>query len=143
MLVALVFFGRNLDFSAYAPPHEPGKIAQIVEWRHNLNHPLLMLNSVRFLTGALGKSQDFEFVKLAGRWSSVIFSSLAIGLLVLIAGRLHGRFVAAAAGSLCLLRYFVFGKNDSVGVLSNLFPLTVALYNLSLERSHRFKKETQ
>ena len=27
-------------------------------------------------------------------------------------------------------RYFIWGKNDSVGVLSNLFPMTVALYNL-------------
>jgi lipid-A-disaccharide synthase-like uncharacterized protein len=45
----------------------------------------------------------------------------------------------SAAGSLCLLGYFVFAKNDSVGVLSNLFPLAVALYNLSLERSHRRK----
>jgi lipid-A-disaccharide synthase-like uncharacterized protein len=28
----------------------------------------------------------------------------------------------------------VFGKNDSVGVLSNLFPFAVALYNLYLHR---------
>ena len=26
------------------------------------------------------------------------------------------------SGSLLLLPYFIFGKNDSVGVLSNLFP---------------------
>jgi lipid-A-disaccharide synthase-like uncharacterized protein len=37
------------------------------------------------------------------------------------------------SGSLLLLSYFVFGKNDSVGILSNLFPLAVALYNLSLD----------
>jgi hypothetical protein len=108
VLVALVFFGRNLDFSAYAHPDEPGKIAQIVEGRHNFNHPLLMLNSVRFLTGALGKSQDAEFVKLAGRWSSVVFSSLAVGLLVLVAGRLHGRFVAAAAGVFLITNPMLF-----------------------------------
>jgi lipid-A-disaccharide synthase-like uncharacterized protein len=29
-----------------------------------------------------------------------------------------------------LLSYFIWGKNDSVGVLSNLFPMMVALYNL-------------
>lgn len=40
-------------------------------------------------------------------------------------------------GSLCLLSYFVFGKNDSVGVISNLFPLFVAAYNLYLEGRHR------
>jgi lipid-A-disaccharide synthase-like uncharacterized protein len=37
------------------------------------------------------------------------------------------------SGSLLLLAYFVFGRNDSVGVLSNAFPLTVALYNLYLD----------
>jgi lipid-A-disaccharide synthase-like uncharacterized protein len=41
------------------------------------------------------------------------------------------------AGSICLLSYFVFGKNDSVGILSNLFPLFVAAYNLVLDNRHR------
>ena len=41
----------------------------------------------------------------------------------------------SAAGSVLLLGYFIFGKNDSVGVLSNLFPLFVALYNLYLDSS--------
>lgn len=36
-------------------------------------------------------------------------------------------------GSLLLLSYFVFGKNDSVGVLSNLFPAAIAAYNLMLD----------
>lgn len=40
-------------------------------------------------------------------------------------------------GSLCLLSYFTFGKNDSVGVLSNLFPAGVAVYNLYLEKRRR------
>ena len=42
------------------------------------------------------------------------------------------------SGSLLLLCYFTFGKNDSVGILSNLFPFAVALYNLYLhERNQR------
>lgn len=36
-------------------------------------------------------------------------------------------------GSLLLLSYFIFGKNDSVGVLSNLFPASIAAYNLFLD----------
>jgi lipid-A-disaccharide synthase-like uncharacterized protein len=40
------------------------------------------------------------------------------------------------AGSVCLLSYFVFGKNDSVGVLSNAFPLFMAAYNLFLDFRH-------
>jgi len=41
------------------------------------------------------------------------------------------------AGSVCLLAYFTFGKNDSVGILSNLFPACVAAYNLFLDITHR------
>ncbi len=44
-------------------------------------------------------------------------------------------------GSSCLLAYFLFGKNDSVGILSNLFPSAVALYNLYLIHSNK-KKST-
>jgi len=41
------------------------------------------------------------------------------------------------SGSLLLLSYFVFGKNDSVGILSNLFPAGVAAYNLYLDLTHK------
>ena len=40
-------------------------------------------------------------------------------------------------GSLCLLSYFTFGKNDSVGVLQNLFPSFTACYSLYLDIRHR------
>lgn len=57
----------------------------------------------------------------------------------LIASRLHGRptvpplfWYMSIAGSLLCLTYFIFGKNDSVGILSNAFPFLVALYNLRL-----------
>ncbi len=33
-------------------------------------------------------------------------------------------------GSALLLSYFIFGKNDSVGILSNFFPAFVSVYNL-------------
>lgn len=33
--------------------------------------------------------------------------------------------------------YFVFGKNDSVGILQNALPATVALYNLVLDLKNR------
>ncbi len=36
-------------------------------------------------------------------------------------------------GSMLLLSYFIWGKNDSVGILANAFPFTVALYNLYLD----------
>lgn len=44
-------------------------------------------------------------------------------------------------GSLCMLSYFVFGKNDSVGILSQLFPAFVASYNLFLDFKNRKKEQ--
>lgn len=47
-------------------------------------------------------------------------------------------WLMSLTGSLLILAYFIFGKNDSVGVLSNLFPSSVALYNLYLDiRYHK------
>lgn len=45
-------------------------------------------------------------------------------------------WVMSLLGSVCLLTYFTVGKNDSVGILSNLFPAFVAVYNLSLDIRH-------
>jgi lipid-A-disaccharide synthase-like uncharacterized protein len=66
----------------------------------------------------------------AGRW-----------LVQLLATRREGRpvmptsfWVMSVAGSALLLIYFIWGRNDSVGVLSNLFPMAVALYNWVLAR---------
>ena len=106
--LGLVFFSRHLDFTAFAHPDEASKIAQIVERSHNLHHPLLLLNSARAIAEVTGRHWDFEFVKLAGRWCSVIFSSLGVALLVLACGRLHGSFVAAAAGVFLISNPMVF-----------------------------------
>ena len=46
-------------------------------------------------------------------------------------------WLMSISGSLLLLSYFTFGKNDSVGVLSNLFPAGVAAYNLYLDLANR------
>ena len=44
-------------------------------------------------------------------------------------------------GSVLLLSYFTFGKNDSVGILSNLFPSFIAGYNLFLDVRHGKRME--
>jgi lipid-A-disaccharide synthase-like uncharacterized protein len=33
--------------------------------------------------------------------------------------------------------YFIWGKNDSVGIIQNVMPMTIALWNLWLDISHR------
>jgi lipid-A-disaccharide synthase-like uncharacterized protein len=69
----------------------------------------------------------------AGRWFVQLAASRARGKVVM--PRLF--WYMSALGSVLLLGYFIFGKNDSVGVLSNLFPLFVALYNLYLDFVNR------
>ena len=69
----------------------------------------------------------------AGRWFVQLAASKAKGKVVM--PRLF--WYMSACGSVLLLAYFTFGKNDSVGVLSNLFPLFVALYNLYLDIKNR------
>ena len=65
----------------------------------------------------------------AGRW-----------VVQVLATRRHGKpviprvfWIMSVSGSVLLLSYFIFGKNDSVGVLSNLFPTGVAVYNLLMD----------
>jgi lipid-A-disaccharide synthase-like uncharacterized protein len=36
-------------------------------------------------------------------------------------------------GSAMVTSYFIWGKNDSVGVLTNVLPATVAFYNLVMD----------
>lgn len=70
----------------------------------------------------------------AGRWFVQVWVSQRRGRPVVPALFWY----MSISGSLLLLTYFVFGKNDSVGILSNLFPFTIALYNLYLHRrTHR------
>ncbi len=40
-------------------------------------------------------------------------------------------------GSTLLLAYFIVGKNDSVGILSNFFPVFVSTYNLVIHLRHK------
>ncbi|MCF7816903.1 MAG: lipid-A-disaccharide synthase N-terminal domain-containing protein [Kiritimatiellales bacterium] len=49
-------------------------------------------------------------------------------------------WVMSIAGSLLCLLYFTFGKNDSVGIISYVFPMCVAGYNLSLDLRHSKRK---
>ena len=45
-------------------------------------------------------------------------------------------WIISMAGSILCLLYFIFGKNDSVGILAYLFPCGVASYNLYLDITH-------
>jgi lipid-A-disaccharide synthase-like uncharacterized protein len=42
-------------------------------------------------------------------------------------------WIISLMGSAMVTSYFIWGKNDAVGVLTNLLPASVALYNLVLD----------
>jgi lipid-A-disaccharide synthase-like uncharacterized protein len=42
-------------------------------------------------------------------------------------------WIISLLGSAMVTSYFIWGKNDSVGVLTNLLPASVALYNLVVD----------
>lgn len=64
-----------------------------------------------------------------GRWVVQFFASRAAGRPVV--PRLF--WYMSLVGNAALLSYFIFGKNDSVGIISNLFPTFTASYNLWLD----------
>ena len=92
-----------------------------------MNEPILQFAGVVITPWKLiGYTGVFLF---AGRWAVELLASRALQRPVL--PRLF--WYMSISGSLLLLLYFTFGKNDSVGVLSNLFPLFIAGYNLFLD----------
>ncbi len=73
----------------------------------------------------------------AGRW-----------LVQMAATRKHGRpsfpcvfWILSVLGRVWLLSFCIGGKHDSVGVLSNLFPVTVALYNLVMHYRYESRSD--
>jgi lipid-A-disaccharide synthase-like uncharacterized protein len=42
-------------------------------------------------------------------------------------------WIISLAGSAMVTSYFIWGKNDAVGVLTNLLPASVAMYNLFMD----------
>lgn len=82
----------------------------------------------------LGKVIGFiGMLMFTGRW-----------IVQVIVSRKHRRPVVprlfwymSLTGSFLLLSYFIFGKTDAIGVMSNLFPMGVAAYNLYLDLTHK------
>ncbi len=81
--------------------------------------------------------------KLIGLTGALLFGSR--WLVQLYVSRKHGRPVMprvfwymSLVGSVMTLSYFLFSaKQDSVGVVQNLFPVFTAAFNLYLDISHR------
>lgn len=96
------------------------------------------------LAGILRALQQFELTpwKVVGLLGSVMFTSR--WFVQLYYTRKLKRVVMplsfwwlSVCGSVLLLAYFVIGKNDSVGIISNFFPAFVSVYNLLVHLRHR------
>ena len=101
-----------------------------------MNTPILYLFNVVItpwkLVGYLG------VLLFAGRW-----------VVQVLATRQQGKPVIpplfwfmSVAGSSLLCAYFIWGKNDSVGLISNLFPMSVAIFNLVMDVRARERGRT-
>jgi lipid-A-disaccharide synthase-like uncharacterized protein len=90
---------------------------------HAYNFVLTPMKLVGFLGMAL----------FSGRWLVQFYASKKTGRPTV--PRMF--WYMSLAGTACLLSYFTFGKRDSVGFLSNLFPASVAAYNLYLDITHQ------
>jgi lipid-A-disaccharide synthase-like uncharacterized protein len=74
----------------------------------------------------------------ASRWVVQLWASRRAGKPVMT--RLF--WLMSLTGSVLLLSYFTFSKNDSVGIIANLFPACIASYNIFLDSRYR-KRELQ
>ncbi len=99
------------------------------------------MNDVLFQFPFFGQEVTITAWKLVGYAGVATFS--ARWFVQLFASHKAGRstiprvfWYMSLAGSILLLSYFMFGKNDSVGILANLFPSFIAGYNLFLDVRH-------
>ncbi len=92
--------------------------------QHELNHILQALHNFEFtpwkMVGYLGS------VMFTSRWFVQLYFTRKLKRVVMPLSF----WWLSVVGSALLLSYFVFGKNDSVGILSNFFPAFVSVYNL-------------
>jgi lipid-A-disaccharide synthase-like uncharacterized protein len=96
------------------------------------------MNEVLLQFSVFGMPLRITAWKLVGYAGVLIFAGRWI--VQIIASHLSERssfprlfWYMSLTGSLLLITYFTFGKNDSVGIMSNLFPGLVAAYNLFLD----------
>ena len=101
-----------------------------MEEKIKMNETLLIFAGIRITAWKLvGYAGVFLFTS---RWFLQLWASKKAGRPMI--PRLF--WIISMAGSLLCLLYFIFGKNDSVGILAYLFPCAVAGYNLYLDIKH-------
>jgi lipid-A-disaccharide synthase-like uncharacterized protein len=68
----------------------------------------------------------------AGRWLVQAWATRRAGRPIIP----RSFWIISLLGSAMVSSYFVWGKNDAVGILTNVLPASVAFYNLMLDIRH-------
>jgi lipid-A-disaccharide synthase-like uncharacterized protein len=96
-----------------------------------MNSPIFSLFNVVItpwkLVGYLG------VLLFAGRWVVQVLATRRQGKPVIPSTF----WLMSVVGSSLLCAYFIWGKNDSVGLISNLFPMGVAVFNMVMDARAR------
>ena len=71
----------------------------------------------------------FGALMFAGRWLVQAWATRKAGRPTIP----RSFWIISLLGSAMVTSYFVWGKNDAVGVLTNLLPASVAFYNLIMD----------
>nr|CAP47696.1 putative integron gene cassette protein [uncultured bacterium] len=96
-----------------------------------MNETILVFVGIRITAWKLiGYAGVFLFTS---RWFIQLLASRKAGIPTVP----RSFWVISTAGSILCLLYFIFGKNDSVGILAYLFPCGVSAYNLFLDVTHK------
>ena len=75
----------------------------------------------------------FGALMFAGRWLVQAFATRRAGRPTIP----RSFWIISLAGSAMVTSYFIWGKNDSVGIIQNAFPMFVSVYNVVVDLRHR------
>lgn len=81
----------------------------------------------------------FAVLLFAGRWIVQMLATRAAGKPVIPVTF----WSMSLAGSGLLCAYFIWGRSDSVGLIANVFPMGVAIYNLVIDWQARRASDGQ
>ncbi len=106
--IGLWLYTRHNDFPSFYHPDEPSKARQVIEGEFNFNHPLLLLQTSRFIAWASHAAMTPQPITEGGRLASAFFSAAAIVCLMLLAAHLRGTLAAAAVGLILLANQDIY-----------------------------------
>ena len=96
-----------------------------------MNDVIFLLNGITItpwkVVGLLGA------LLFTARWFVQLYATKKLKRVVMP----MGFWYLSIVGSVMTLCYFIWGKNDSVGILQNAFPMFVALYNVFVHLRNR------